>query len=192
MLTGFNLISTLYTLSEWYILYYLPRPQRFLLENVIVCAIIPGPNEPKHNINSCLRKMVEELQILWKGIVFTLSTSPLPVHIRAALLFVAADIPGTRKACGFTGHNSSKGCSKCLKQQPALKLLSLCMEKNLFSESYHWSRDITVTLYFDQLSGILVLIHKPSNSQFSNCILYIVGIKSILDELCMPILKVGN
>ena len=97
------------------VLMNLPRSQRFLPENVIICAIIPGPNEPKHNINSCMRKMVDELLILWKGVVFTLSTFPLPVRIRAALLCVTADIPATRKACGFTSHNSSRGCSKCLK-----------------------------------------------------------------------------
>ena len=59
--------------------------------------------------------MVDELLILWKGVVFTLLTFPLPVRIRAALLCVTADIPATRKACGFTSHNSSRGCSKCLK-----------------------------------------------------------------------------
>ena len=94
----------------------LPRSERFLLHNVIICAVIPGPNEPKRHINPFMKKMVEELQILWKGIFFDLPTTPLPVRIRAALLCVAADIPATRKVCGFTGHNSTKGCSKCLKQ----------------------------------------------------------------------------
>lgn len=40
---------------------------------------------------------------------------PLPIRIRAALMCVSSDIPATRKVCGFIGHNSIKGCSKCLK-----------------------------------------------------------------------------
>lgn len=93
----------------------LPRSERFIFHNTIICGIIPGPSEPKHDINSFMRKMVTELQLLWKGVFFTLPIAPLPIWVRAALLCVAADIPATRKACGFTSHNSSRGCSKCLK-----------------------------------------------------------------------------
>lgn len=62
-----------------------------------------------------MRRMVKELQVLWKGVFFNLPTAPLPIRVRAALLCVAADIPASRKVCGFTGHNSSRGCSKCLR-----------------------------------------------------------------------------
>jgi len=93
----------------------LPRSERFLLHNAIICGIIPGPSEPKHTINSFMRRMVKELQVLWKGVFFNLPTAPLPIRVRAALLCVAADIPASRKVCGFTGHNSSRGCSKCLR-----------------------------------------------------------------------------
>ena len=36
----------------------------------------------------------------------------------AALLCVAADIPATRKVCGFVGHSANKACSKCLNLLP--------------------------------------------------------------------------
>ena len=56
----------------------LHRAERFLLKNIIICAIIPGPKEPKHNINTFMKSLVEELQILRKGVFFNLPTAPLP------------------------------------------------------------------------------------------------------------------
>ena len=36
--------------------------------------------------------------------------------IRDALFCVTCDVPATRKACGFLGHNTRMGCSKCIKE----------------------------------------------------------------------------
>ena len=93
----------------------LPRAERFKPENVIICGIIPGPKESKKHINSFLSKLVIELLDLWEGMYINVRNHPLPIRIRAALMCVASDIPATRKVCGFTGHNSTMGCSKCLK-----------------------------------------------------------------------------
>lgn len=93
----------------------LPREERFLPENVIICGIIPGPCEPKRNINHYLSPLVSDLQKLWKGVFLDIPSCPLPVRVRGALLCVASDLPATRKTCGFTSHNSTMGCSKCLK-----------------------------------------------------------------------------
>ena len=92
----------------------LPRSQRYLLENVIVVGCIPGPSEP-HNLNPYLEPLVEDLLTLWDGVVFKPESYPFPVVIRACLLGVACDLPATRKVCGFTGHTSTQGCSKCMK-----------------------------------------------------------------------------
>ena len=92
----------------------LPRDERFLPENVI-CGIIPGP-EPKRNINYFLLPLVSDLQKLWTGVFMDIRKCPLPIFIRAALLCTACDLPATRKCCGFTSHNSTMGCSKCLKK----------------------------------------------------------------------------
>ena len=37
-------------------------------------------------------------------------------NCRATLFCVACDVPATRKACGFLGHNTQMGCSKCIKE----------------------------------------------------------------------------
>ena len=35
-------------------------------------------------------------------------------------IFLALDIPATRKAAGFVEHNAIKGCSRCLKSFPKI------------------------------------------------------------------------
>lgn len=44
-------------------------------ENVILIGIIPGPNEPKHDINTFLDPLVEELLLFWKGLNIMVATS---------------------------------------------------------------------------------------------------------------------
>ena len=39
----------------------LPREIRFRKENVIIIGVIPGPKEPKGNINFLLKPLVDEL-----------------------------------------------------------------------------------------------------------------------------------
>ena len=81
----------------------LPRRERNSSENVFLVGVIPGPREPKKNMNSYLKPLVDELQELWQGV------------IRAALICTACDIPASRKVSGFVGHNAHRACSRCLK-----------------------------------------------------------------------------
>lgn len=95
----------------------LPRSVRFRRENVILIGILPGPNEPKHDINSYIQPLVDELSVLWIGQLMQVRkdcevSSEL---IRCALLCVACDLPAGRKLCGFLGHSAKLGCARCLK-----------------------------------------------------------------------------
>ena len=106
---------SVYSVGALYIrIMNLPRSVRFKPENVILVGLIPGPHEPRLNINSYLQPLVAELNQLFTN---GLSVSPLRENVifHAALLCVACDIPAARKVCGFTGHASSHGCSKCQK-----------------------------------------------------------------------------
>ena len=95
----------------------LPRELRYKVENMIVVSIIPGPHEPKLNINSFLNPLVEELQDLYNGVVLPCSTGILKErHVKACIACLAADIPASRKICGFLGHNARLGCNKCYKE----------------------------------------------------------------------------
>ena len=94
----------------------LPRDERYKPENILLVGIIPGPSEPKLNINSYLTPLVSELKEAWeKGITIT-TYSKTTVTVKLALTCVACDIPASRKVCGFLGHNASLGCNKCLKK----------------------------------------------------------------------------
>ncbi|CAH1264067.1 Hypp2840 [Branchiostoma lanceolatum] len=93
----------------------LPREERFKEENMIVVGLIPGPKEPKLNINTFLEPLVEELQDLWKGVLLTDNSRLGEQLYRAALICLSSDIPAARKCGGFVGHGALRGCSKCLR-----------------------------------------------------------------------------
>ena len=111
---------TPYSVGVMYlVLMNLPRSERFKRENIFLVGLIPGPSEPRHNINSFLTPLVDEFLLLWEeGVQLRHSGSLLlPECFKAALLCVACDMPGSRKVCGFTSHNSAKhGCNKCTKE----------------------------------------------------------------------------
>ena len=96
----------------------LPRSMRFKRENVILVGILPGPNEPHHDINEYINPLVHELNLLWTGETMEISSESGTVTqlIRCALLCVACDLPAGRKLCGLLGHAAKLGCSRCLKQ----------------------------------------------------------------------------
>ena len=54
--------------------------------------------------------------------------------IRCAVLCVACDLPVGRKLCGFLGHSTRLGCSKCLKEFPGQVV---CMDYSGF-DRYNW------------------------------------------------------
>ena len=81
--------------------------------NVVIVGVIPGPKEPKHDVNSYLGPLVTELLELYTGVWF--ETSHGRQFIRGVLLCFSSHLPATRKAAGFVGHKGIKGCSRCLK-----------------------------------------------------------------------------
>ena len=97
----------------------LPLNLRYNGDNVILVGIIPGPHEPK-SMNSYLQPLVDDLIVLWKGVVMP-SASGTSVIVRAALICTACDIPASRKVSGYVGHNACHASSKCLKAFPTEK-----------------------------------------------------------------------
>ena len=98
----------------------LPRTLRFKLENIIIVGIIPGPNEPEHDVNSFLIPLVQELLDFWSGVPLQIATKSGTVVqvVRCALLCVFCDLPAARKACGLLSYTARLGCSRCLKEFP--------------------------------------------------------------------------
>lgn len=65
----------------------LPREIRFLPENVLIVGIIPGPHEPSKHINTFITPLVEELLLLWSGVVLDIDGGQ-SVLVRAALVLL--------------------------------------------------------------------------------------------------------
>ena len=53
----------------------LPREVGFKWQNIIVYGVIPGPSEPKFNINSYLKPIVDELKKGWERIMLKTAVS---------------------------------------------------------------------------------------------------------------------
>ena len=87
----------------------LPRDVRFKLENIIVCGIIPGPKEPKLNINTYLKPIVDELEKLWRGFYLNDGGYFGKSLYKFAVICLSSDIPATRKCGGFLGFGANKG-----------------------------------------------------------------------------------
>lgn len=119
----------------------LPHTLRFKPENIIVVGTIPGPHEPKLNINTYLKPMVDELLELWHGTQIRTEESVLGFRtIRVALACISSDIP---KLCGFYTFKAKYGCSKCLKVFPTTTFLD-SPDYSGFNRHAWPLRDITV------------------------------------------------
>ena len=98
----------------------LPQSERYTSENALLIGVIPGPHEPKKTVNTYLKPLVNEVFELWKGNIM-LSSSGVPVLVRAALICTSCDIPASRNVSGFVGHSAYHACSRCLKPFPIEK-----------------------------------------------------------------------
>ena len=104
--------NTEYSLGVIYMaLLNLPRQIRFKWENVLVCGIIPGPQEPKLNINTYLKPLVDELCLAWNGML--IKEGSTHALYRMALVCLSSDVPATRKCGGFLSFNAEKGIFIC-------------------------------------------------------------------------------
>ena len=101
---------TTYSIGVIYlVILNLPRTLRFKPENMIIIGTIPGPNEPKLTINTYLKPLVDKLLQLYTGICNESSQAKLGIKtVRVALACISADIPATRKVCGFYGFKAQQ------------------------------------------------------------------------------------
>ena len=97
----------------------LPWSLQYKRQTVVLLGLIPRPSEPKHNINTFLDPLVDELARYWTSIYLDIDvckgSAVVKEVVRCALLCCACDLPAGRKVCGFLGHSASLDCSKCLK-----------------------------------------------------------------------------
>ena len=69
---------------------------------------IPRPNEPELSVNSFLKPLIDELMELWHGTLIKSGSAFGVTSVRSMLPFISADIPATRKLCGFMSRMLDK------------------------------------------------------------------------------------
>ena len=74
----------------------LPRSVRNKQENTVLVGLIPGPHEPRHDINAFLDPFVTDLKKYWSGVQLNVASLRCRKVIRCALLCVACDVPAGR------------------------------------------------------------------------------------------------
>ena len=89
------------------VLVNLPREIWFRKENIIIIGVIPGPKEPKGNINFFLKPLVEEFLGLWNGAI--IKENDGEAYYKFPLIGSSSDLPTTRKLFGFTSYNATEG-----------------------------------------------------------------------------------
>ena len=89
----------------------LPRKLRYLQDNIVLVGVMPGPKEL---MNSYLKPLVEELKLLWSGVILK-DHNKQSIIVRGAFICCCCDIPAGRKV---VGHTALHGCSKCLLSFP--------------------------------------------------------------------------
>lgn len=94
----------------------LPGTEHYKMKNVFLVAILPGSDEPKHDMNEFLQPLVEDLLSLWERGIQVKGPDGSSVTVKCAVGCLACDIPASRKAAGFVGHSARLGCSKCKKE----------------------------------------------------------------------------
>ncbi|KAJ2970782.1 hypothetical protein NUW54_g12655 [Trametes sanguinea] len=92
-----------------------PRSKRFLPEETLLLAVIPGPDEPSlEELNSVFEIFIPELLELYNGIDVRVPGEEQPALVHGCLVANASDLPAARKASGLRGHTAKWFmCSVC-------------------------------------------------------------------------------
>ncbi|KAF9508695.1 hypothetical protein BS47DRAFT_1365780 [Hydnum rufescens UP504] len=125
-------ISALFRVTSWghthlagaiYIMICnLPRGIRFLWEETILLATVPGPREPSlEQLNEVIEPFVREMFLLEQGLPFKVHSFQHEQIIHAKLWFNASDLPASRKFVGNASHSKpGHFCSFCNKDSSCL------------------------------------------------------------------------
>ena len=65
-------------------------------------AILPGSDEPKHDMNSFLKPLVDDLLTFWENRIQVNFPDGRSVNVNCAVGCLACDIPASRKAAGWS------------------------------------------------------------------------------------------
>ena len=111
---GFKPNKSQYSVTAMYlVLVNLPREIRFLQENIILVALIPGPRGiPHEDFHKILKPLVDEFKCLYNpGLRMKIGGRFRDVH--AILLFISVDHVALYDLVGMGSSSAGKCCTRC-------------------------------------------------------------------------------
>ncbi|KAJ7241524.1 hypothetical protein B0H12DRAFT_1250312 [Mycena haematopus] len=141
----------------------LPIEVRFLVENICVLALIPGPDMPDvwtiAHIMISFARMINEFAP--PGKVLPTFKNPLGVLVAARLVPLIADLQAIRKVAGYMAFNATQFCNWCLLKHADLEDLNykswkLRDSRTVAAQAKAWRDAITKTVKeaLAKLSGV--------------------------------------
>lgn len=92
----------------------LPREERNLQRNMILVALLPGPQHSSRvQSHQVFRIIADEINTLFGAGIECLNASKVPTRIYGFLHSVVCDLPAARVTCGFASYNAHFGCTCC-------------------------------------------------------------------------------
>ena len=77
-------------------------------------CILPGPRGPdKNNIQRALQPLVDELQMLYRGVKIKKLACYSDIILFVVLILIACDQPALRALLSFSGYTSYWACTRC-------------------------------------------------------------------------------
>jgi hypothetical protein len=119
---AYNSDSTSYSCLLVFVMPYNLPPNKCLMEGFIFLAlVIPGPKEPKKQMNIFLHPLMEELKELWQGLDAYDSHLKCRFNLCAAYLWLIHDYLAYDKFVGWCVHGQLN-CPVCMDESDAFRL----------------------------------------------------------------------
>ena len=111
--------------------------------NVMMVLLISGPNSPGKDLDVFMEPLVDELLLLWKGVVTYDVGSPEKFNLRVAILWCIHDYPELHTLSGRT-TGGYQACVRCDKDPCSKRIRSkICFtgHRRFLSRSHPWRKN---------------------------------------------------
>jgi hypothetical protein len=139
----FGNMSTSYSMWPVFVVpYNLPPWACMDQSNFMMALLIPGPKSPGKDFDLFMEPLVEELLLLWNGVLTYDALSPLKFYLRAAIIWCIHDFPALHTLSGriTAGYQA---CVRCDKEPCSKKIRNkICFigHRRFLPQNHRWRR----------------------------------------------------
>jgi hypothetical protein len=154
-----------YSCRSVFVMHYNLPPNKCLKEGFIFLAlVIPGPKDPKKQMNIFLRPLMKELKEMWQGVDAYDSHLKCRFNLRAAYLWSIHDYLAYDKFAGWCVHGRLN-CPVCMDDSDAFRLEhSKKVTLILIKDSFPWVTSSGVTDSHFRKARLLEKGHQSKSS----------------------------